>query len=36
MQTYVSTKELHVIHAIALDDQPEHLQGGSGLSPYHN
>jgi hypothetical protein len=25
MQTYVSTKELHVIHAIALDDQPEHV-----------
>ena len=35
MQTYVSVKELHVIHAIALDDQPEHVSGGSGQITYH-
>ena len=31
VQTYVPIEELHVVHAIALDDQPEHLPSGSGF-----
>ena len=31
VQTYVPIEELHVVHAIALDDQPEHLPSGSRL-----
>ena len=36
MQKYVSTEKLHAVHAVALDDQPEHLSSRSGLSTYHH